>query len=55
MIVSITEHGRKELLEVKDAYRESGTNLSKLFNAMRASSLTVSPKLLLREDCAIDF
>ncbi|MGP1924291.1 MAG: hypothetical protein ACTS73_05150 [Arsenophonus sp. NEOnobi-MAG3] len=39
VIIGATEHRRKELLEVEDAYRDSEANLGKLFNGLRATCL----------------
>ncbi|MGG2143910.1 IS256 family transposase [Symbiopectobacterium sp. RP] len=45
VIIGVTEHGRKELVAVEDAYRESEANWAELLNGLRARGLTVSPKL----------
>ncbi|MGP1924841.1 MAG: hypothetical protein ACTS73_08365 [Arsenophonus sp. NEOnobi-MAG3] len=46
VIIGVTEHGCKELVDVEDAYLESETNLTELLNAIRPRGLTILPGLL---------
>lgn len=45
VIIGVTEHGHKELVAVRDGYRESSASWEELLTSLRQRGLTHSPKL----------